>query len=160
MCGIVGYIGDRTVKSVLIEGLQKLEYRGYDSAGISVSNGDEINTIKTKGKIKELRKELDEIQLEGDFGIAHTRWATHGEPSQRNAHPHLDNSGKISIVHNGIIENYQGIKKLLNKEGIETKSETDSELIAHLISKFYEGDLESAVSRAIKILEGTFGIAV
>lgn len=160
MCGIVGYIGDKTVKSVLLEGLKKLEYRGYDSAGISVSNGSKIDTVKTKGKIVKLREEIDQIELEGNWGIAHTRWATHGEPSKKNAHPHLDNSGEISIVHNGIIENYQGIKKLLKEEGIKIKSDTDSELIAHLIAKFYDGDLESAVAHAVKILEGTFGIAV
>jgi glucosamine--fructose-6-phosphate aminotransferase (isomerizing) len=159
MCGIVGYIGDREVKSVLIEGLKKLEYRGYDSAGISVANGEAIDTIKTKGKIESLRKELDSINIQGKLGIAHTRWATHGEPTKVNAHPHLDNDGKIAIVHNGIIENYQSIKKLLKKDGIEPVSETDSELIAHLIAKFYDGDLETAIARTVKILEGTFGIA-
>ena len=160
MCGIVGYIGNREVKTTLLEGLKKLEYRGYDSAGISIANGNKIETIKTKGKIKNLSSEVDDVNIDGQRGIAHTRWATHGEPSQINAHPHSDSSGDIVIVHNGIIENYQGIKKLLSGEGVEITSDTDSELIAHLIAKFYEGDLQKAVMRTVKIIEGTLGIAV
>jgi len=160
MCGIVGYIGDRDIKDVLLTGLKRLEYRGYDSAGLSVSDGEEIETKKSKGKISRLVQKVEDDDCEGKLGIAHTRWATHGEPSQRNAHPHEDFTGEISIVHNGIIENYQGLKKLLTDEGIEIKSDTDSELIAHLISKFYEDSLEEAVIRASKTLEGTFGLAV
>ena len=158
MCGIIGYIGNKNVVPLLIDGLKKLEYRGYDSAGICVSDGTEINIVKNVGKITKLEKRQELNKLKGSIGIAHTRWATHGEPNEINAHPHFDCKGDISIVHNGIIENYQALKDLLEKEGHNIVSETDSEIIAHLIEKFYSGNIEDAVIKALNNLEGTFGL--
>ncbi len=160
MCGIIGYVGDKKIVPLLIEGLKKLEYRGYDSAGICVLDGGMLKSIKDKGRISELEKEEPLKWISGNAGIAHTRWATHGKPDEINAHPHFDCKKEIAIVHNGIIENYQSLKKLLIKEGHMISSETDSEIIAHLIEKFYEGDLEEAVTRVLKLLEGTYGLAV
>ncbi len=159
MCGIIGYIGNRQTVPILISGLHKLEYRGYDSAGICIL-GENLKTIKRKGQILELEKEKKLNKLKGVAGIAHTRWATHGEPNRKNAHPHLDCNREIAIVHNGIIENYQTLKKLLEKEGHTIKSNTDSEVIAHLIEKFYKNDLEKAVVKTLSLLKGTFGLAV
>ena len=160
MCGIIGYIGNKNVVPLLIDGLKKLEYRGYDSAGICVSDGTEINIVKNVGKITKLEKRQELNKLKGSIGIAHTRWATHGEPNEINAHPHFDCKGDISIVHNGIIENYQALKDLLEKEGHNIVSETDSEIIAHLIEKFYSGNIEDAVIKALNNLEGTFGLLI
>lgn len=161
MCGIIGYIGTRPTVPLLISGLQKLEYRGYDSAGICVVGSDgSLRTVKRKGKIDKLAKSKEIKNLEGSIGIAHTRWATHGEPSEKNAHPHLDCKNEIAIVHNGIIENQQSLKKLLIKHGHKLQSDTDSEIIAHLIEKFYQGDLEFAVRQALKLIEGAFGLAI
>ena len=160
MCGIIGYIGDKKIGDVLVGGLKKLEYRGYDSAGICVSDGKTMSFFRKKGKISDFEKEIESKNLSGNFGIAHTRWATHGEPSERNAHPHLDCKNEIAIVHNGIIENFHLLKILLEKEGHKIISETDSEIIAHLIEKFYSGNLEEAVTNSIKSMEGAFGIAV
>jgi len=160
MCGIIGYIGDKKIDRVLVGGLKKLEYRGYDSAGICVSDGKSLNLFRRKGKISEFEKDIESGNFSGNIGIAHTRWATHGEPSERNAHPHLDCRNEIAIVHNGIIENFHLLKILLEKEGHKISSETDSEIIAHLIEKFYSGNLEEAVINAIKLMEGAFGIAV
>lgn len=160
MCGIIGYIGNKNVVPLLIDGLKKLEYRGYDSAGICVSDGTEINIVKNVGKITKLEKRQELNKLKGSIGIAHTRWATHGEPNEINAHPHFDCKGDISIVHNGIIENYQALKDLLEKEGHNIISETDSEIIAHLIEKFYSGNIEDAVIKALNNLEGTFGLLI
>lgn len=160
MCGIVGYIGDKDSTPILLKGLQKLEYRGYDSAGICVSENDSLVSIKRKGRIDQLAKDKDIKKLHGSLGIAHTRWATHGEPNEKNAHPHLDCQGQIAIVHNGIIENHQVLKQLLVKHGHDIKSDTDSEIIAHLVEKFYQGDLEKAVLKALDLIEGAFGIAV
>ncbi|MBI9099622.1 MAG: glutamine--fructose-6-phosphate transaminase (isomerizing) [Spirochaetaceae bacterium] len=159
MCGIVGYCGDKLASEVLLSGLKRLEYRGYDSSGISVNSGNKLSIIKKTGKIKNLRDAVPE-NLPGHFGIGHTRWATHGGVTDINAHPHSDSSEKIAVVHNGIIENYTGLKEKLLREGYVFKSETDSEVLAHLISKFYEGDLESAVKSALSLVKGTYGIIV
>jgi len=159
MCGIIGHIGEKNSVPILIEGLKKLEYRGYDSAGISIVENKKLLTIKSKGKIKELEEKLPK-NLNSNFGIAHTRWATHGEPNEINAHPHIDCKNEIAIVHNGIIENYQSLKKLLENEGHKIISKTDSEILVHLIEKFYKGNLEEAVMNALKIVEGAFGLAV
>ncbi len=159
MCGIVGYCGPGPASEVLLEGLKRLEYRGYDSAGICVDVDDELKVIKKKGKIKDL-KEIVPEDLDGHSGIGHTRWATHGEVNDRNAHPHMDDSGKVVLVHNGIIENYEGIKRRLKKEGHTFLSDTDSEVIAHLIASLYQGNLEAAVRKSAFLLKGTYGIAV
>ena len=160
MCGIIGYIGNKNATPLLINGLKRLEYRGYDSAGICVKNARELQLLKRKGKISKLENEPTLKEIVGNIGIAHTRWATHGEPNEINAHPHLDCKGEIAIVHNGIIENYYALKELLEREGHKFVSETDSEVIAHLIEKFYAGNLEKAVIRALKLIEGAFGLAV
>jgi len=157
MCGIIGYCGPKPAAELLVEGLRRLEYRGYDSAGIAVGSNDGITVIKRKGKIRELRQAIPD-NLGGNYGIGHTRWATHGGVNDTNAHPHTDCTGKIVIAHNGIIENYTGLKEILKKEGHVFKSETDSEVIAHLIEKYYKGDLERAVKEALSLLEGTYGI--
>ncbi|MBT6691676.1 glutamine--fructose-6-phosphate transaminase (isomerizing) [Candidatus Parcubacteria bacterium] len=160
MCGIIGYIGNKDITPLLLDGLQKLEYRGYDSAGICVSDKQQLKTVKAKGKISELAKKVKSKTLNGAIGIAHTRWATHGEPNEANAHPHLDCKQELAIVHNGIIENHQALTELLKKEGHKIKSQTDSEIIAHLVEKFYKNDLEAAVRQALKLIEGAFGLAV
>ena len=160
MCGIIGYIGDKKIMPVLIDGLKKLEYRGYDSAGVCVKEKDELVTIKEKGRVQELEKQIDPNSFFGNIGIAHTRWATHGEPNKINAHPHLDCKNEIAVVHNGIIENYHSLKEFLEKEGHKFNSQTDSETIVHLIEKFYAGNLEEAVAKALKLVEGAFGLAV
>jgi len=160
MCGIVGYIGSRPALPILLGGLKRLEYRGYDSAGISILNSDGIKTVKSVGKIQALENRLKAVKFDGHSGIAHTRWATHGEPTESNAHPHLSQDGNIALVHNGIIENYAYVKKVLESEGVEFVSETDTEVIAHWISRFYKGNLGEAVMAALESLEGTFGLAV
>ncbi|MCD6528628.1 glutamine--fructose-6-phosphate transaminase (isomerizing) [bacterium] len=160
MCGIIGYIGDKNAAPILIEGLKKLEYRGYDSCGICVIKNGKLVVFKKRGKISQLEKKKELRNTKGNIGIGHTRWATHGRPSQINAHPHLDCKKEIAIVHNGIIENYQSLKKILEKEGHKIISETDSEIIAHLIEKFYFKDLKEAVIKAIKLIEGAFGLVV
>lgn len=159
MCGIVGYTGPRRAAPILVEGLKRLEYRGYDSAGIVVQSGSELRIVKTVGKIAQLKAAVP-ADMPGVCGIGHTRWATHGGVTNANAHPHRDPSGKIALVHNGIVENYRGIKEKLLAKGAVFESETDSEVIAHLIARFYEGDLEKAVKAAVLRLEGTYGIAV
>ncbi|MCL2219145.1 MAG: glutamine--fructose-6-phosphate transaminase (isomerizing) [Chitinispirillia bacterium] len=162
MCGIVAYIGSKPALPILINGLKRLEYRGYDSAGVSVLSGGAVVTVKSVGKIAELEKKAAarKAELDGILGVSHTRWATHGEPSEANAHPHLSADGKIAVVHNGIIENYVSVKKILESEGVKFASETDTEVIAHWISRFYRGNLGEAVREALKSLEGTFGLAV
>jgi glucosamine--fructose-6-phosphate aminotransferase (isomerizing) len=157
MCGIIGYCGPREAGQILVEGLKRMEYRGYDSAGIAVCDGDAITVVKRKGKIASLR-EIIPPHLPGTYGIGHTRWATHGEVNDINAHPHINCAGDIAVVHNGIIENYNALKEKLIAEGHVFRSETDSEVIPHLISTFYEGDLETAVKKAIQLLSGTYGI--
>lgn len=161
MCGIVGYIGNRDASSVLLSGLKRLEYRGYDSSGIAVAHSDgTLEMEKATGKIASLEKKLGEHPLRSNIGIAHTRWATHGAPTENNAHPQVSFDGKIMVVHNGIIENYVQIKKKLEADGVKFKSETDTEVVAHLIAKLYRGDIKSAVLAALNRLEGTFGLAV
>lgn len=160
MCGIVGYIGFREAMPILLDGLKRLEYRGYDSAGISVISGRKLETARASGKISELEGILKQQPMHGFLGIGHTRWATHGAPTERNAHPHVSFDGKIAVVHNGIIENYAALKAKLVEEGIEFKSDTDTEVVAHLIARFYQGDLKKAVLQALAKLEGAFGLAI
>ena len=163
MCGIVGYIGNRELKSVLLNGLYKLEYRGYDSAGIVSFNHDHLEVYKTVGKIKELENVLNGTTLTGAIGIGHTRWATHGEPNQVNAHPHIDCKGEVAVVHNGIIENYDELRDLLVKRGHHFRSVTDTEVIAHLVEEEMANDsyeLEGAVRNAVKQLKGSFAVGV
>ena len=159
MCGIVGITGDKQVAPILVEGLKRLEYRGYDSAGIAVANGG-LRTVKCKGKINALEAAMVGVEMSGTCGIAHTRWATHGPPNEINAHPHLDNKSRIAVVHNGIIENFQALKTRLADSGHSFCSDTDSEVLAHLISELYDGNIEDAVRQALKLVEGTYGIAV
>ncbi|QUH25540.1 glutamine--fructose-6-phosphate transaminase (isomerizing) [Serpentinicella alkaliphila] len=160
MCGIVGYIGRNEATPILIEGLEKLEYRGYDSAGVAVYNNDEITVRKFKGRLKVLEENLNVEPLKGTLGIGHTRWATHGEPNDVNAHPHTNVKGDIAVVHNGIIENYLKLKDWLIKEGKVFISETDTEVIAHLIDYYYEGNLVDAVQKAVRRMEGAYAIGV
>ena len=162
MCGIVGYIGEKNCVPIIIEGLKRLEYRGYDSAGIGIINGKECKVIKTKGKVSELEKLVHTEKLESNLGIGHTRWATHGEPSIVNAHPHLNKEKTLFLIHNGIIENYLSLKKGLLKEGYEFRSETDTEVLAHLIDHYLKlkHTLFQAVRYALNEVEGTYGIAV
>ncbi|HMB71866.1 MAG TPA: glutamine--fructose-6-phosphate transaminase (isomerizing) [bacterium] len=163
MCGIVGYIGGETILPILLEGLKRLEYRGYDSAGVSVVDGEHIYTQKTAGKISALEQLIagnGKLNGHGGVGIAHTRWATHGAPTTINAHPHSDRNNKIAVVHNGIIENYRYLKKQLEDAGVELTTDTDTEVLAQLIGHFYEGDLEDSVRLALKRVEGTYGLAV
>jgi len=161
MCGIVGYIGDRPAVPLLIDGLKRLEYRGYDSAGICVVVGDRLETRKTAGKISRLEAVLREQGTpEGTCGIAHTRWATHGAPTTTNAHPHADCAGRFAVVHNGIIENAGTLRRKLEELGHEFRTETDTEVLSHLIEEAYEGKLEEAVRAALRQVEGTYGIAV
>jgi len=160
MCGIVGYIGDVQATPVLLRALKKLEYRGYDSAGIAVMNGTEITVRKAKGQLHMLEEKIAQEEIPGTMGIGHTRWATHGEPSDINSHPHTDISGKIAIVHNGIIENYMALKSRLQAKGIVFRSQTDTEVIAHLINSHYEGDLFEAVMRTLKDLEGSYALGI
>ncbi|MBO7414299.1 MAG: glutamine--fructose-6-phosphate transaminase (isomerizing) [Fibrobacter sp.] len=160
MCGIVAYIGTNEALPILVGGLKKLEYRGYDSSGVALIDGGTIKAVKASGKIKELEDKLKVDPPKGTIGIAHTRWATHGAPTVENAHPHTSYNGKISIVHNGIIENYASLKARLISDGVKFNSETDTEVVAHLIARFYNGDLKTAVIKALALVEGTFGLAV
>lgn len=158
MCGIIGYLGGQPAKQILIDGLKKLEYRGYDSAGICILENNNFIINKKVGPVNQLAKAvLDETTL-GSIGLAHTRWATHGAPTEKNAHPHFSCNQEIVIVHNGIIENYQALKSVLIKEGHNFLSETDSEVLAHLVEKFYTGRLEEAVSKALKLVVGSYGL--
>jgi glucosamine--fructose-6-phosphate aminotransferase (isomerizing) len=162
MCGIIGYIGNKSVVPILLDGLKQLEYRGYDSAGIAILNNDKIKILKRSGKIKDLieiiggTSDLNRARL----GIGHSRWATHGAPTNINAHPHTDCNNNITLVHNGIIENFAVLKEKLIEEGHIFKSETDTEVAVHLIEKYYEGDLKEAVLRALKELKGSFALGV
>ena len=159
MCGIVAYTGDHPAKEILIEGLKRLEYRGYDSSGIFIQHASPY-LARAVGKVAELERRVWDSAPDGVAGIAHTRWATHGKPSEENAHPHADCAGKLFLVHNGIIENYQGLKKHLMEAGHRFKSETDTEVLTHLIEARYQGDLPAAVQKALLEVHGTFGIAV
>ncbi|HKU24163.1 MAG TPA: class II glutamine amidotransferase, partial [Candidatus Sulfotelmatobacter sp.] len=165
MCGIVGYVGKKSVVPVILEGLRRLEYRGYDSAGIAVCDGDGLQLRRAEGKLRNLEESIRQKPLEGTYGIGHTRWATHGRPTEENAHPHRDCSGKIVVVHNGIVENYLSLKKKLTEEGHKFTTETDTEIIAHLVEKYSSptnGDcsLEDAVRKSVKQLSGVFALAV
>ena len=158
MCGIIGYIGEKQAPQILIEGLKRLEYRGYDSAGLAVVDNGTIKIKRNEGKLEHLERALSEHPLKGQVGIGHTRWATHGKPSETNAHPHK--AGSIVVVHNGIIENYLDLKKMLEKEGHTFKSETDTEIIAHLIQSYlFKGKgFEQSVRSALKKIKGSYAI--
>ncbi|MCZ6767112.1 MAG: glutamine--fructose-6-phosphate transaminase (isomerizing) [bacterium] len=159
MCGIIGYVGGSQALPILLEGLKRLEYRGYDSAGVAVVDDGDLRIKKREGKIAELEKTLIGEKCPGTTGIAHTRWATHGQPNTVNAHPHIDGTNTIAVIHNGIIENYRSIKTRLQNEGREFKTETDTEVIVYLVEYFYDGkNLEDAVQKAVSQLEGTYGL--
>ena len=160
MCGIVGYLGHRQATEVLIEGLSKLEYRGYDSAGVAVNNGNELEIRKFKGRLAILAEDLEKNPIHGGLGIGHTRWATHGEPSDVNSHPHFNMDRTIAVVHNGIIENYMELKEELQAEGVVFLSQTDTEVVAHLVDKYYEGNLLDAVYKATERLRGAYALGV
>lgn len=165
MCGIVGYIGKSSAPQALINGLRRLEYRGYDSAGMATIEDDRIVRCRAKGKVAALHAKIrldwkESLHKTAQIGIAHTRWATHGQPNEANAHPHLDQAGRIALVHNGIIDNYQSLRQRMLSEGHQFHSETDTEVVAHLIGECYRGDLLQAVCEALPQLKGTFGIAV
>ncbi len=158
MCGIVGYIGPDRAADILLDGLRRLEYRGYDSAGVAVLDGGELHLRRSVGKIVELDRVISEDPVTGSTGIGHTRWATHGKPSEENAHPHRDCSGRLVIVHNGIIENYRTLKEGLIHGGHQLASETDTEVIAHVIEESYEGDLHEAVRKSLVRIEGVYAL--
>ena len=160
MCGIIGFTGQREVAPILIEGLKRLEYRGYDSSGMVVSDGNKLVMRKKAGRIIELAKAVAAQPVHGTCGISHTRWATHGGATDKNAHPHFDTAGHIAVVHNGVIENYMTLKNGLQEDGIDFRSDTDTEVLAHLISHYYDGDLLSAVKQALTLVKGTYGLAV
>ena len=164
MCGIVGYIGHRDAYPIIIKGLQRLEYRGYDSAGVALFDGADINLAKTKGKVEDLKKKAEStISLSGNLGIGHTRWATHGVPNDVNSHPHFSNSGNLVIIHNGIIENYESVKKELIKRGYTFKSDTDTEVLVNLIEEVQKTEdvkLGKAVQIALNQVVGAYAIAV
>lgn len=160
MCGIVGYIGPKQAQSILIEGLSKLEYRGYDSAGLAIFDGTGIHVKKSKGRLKDLETKLETNALAGQIGIGHTRWATHGKPSDENSHPHVDHANKFAVVHNGIIENYMELKEELIAEGYQFASQTDTEVIAKLMAKHWNGDLVSTVQKVIELLDGAYALGV
>ena len=158
MCGIVGYIGPRQAAGLLLEGLRRLEYRGYDSAGIAVVNGRGLKIMKAAGKLSVLEEQMKEQMPQGTIGIGHTRWATHGAPTTTNAHPHTDQSGRIAVIHNGIIENSGVLRKALEQRGHTFKSETDTEVLAHLVGELYQGNLEEAVATALRDVDGAYGL--
>ena len=161
MCGIVGYVGEKQAAPILLDGLSKLEYRGYDSAGIAVFDGEKINMTKAKGRLKVLEEIThDGRTMPGILGIGHTRWATHGEPSDVNAHPHLNKDGSIAVVHNGIIENYLKLKKKLVNKGYEFISDTDTEVIAHLLDYYYDGNPLRAITKVMHRMEGSYALGI
>jgi len=160
MCGIVGYTGSKNAVPILLDGLKRLEYRGYDSAGIAILGENDIIIDKVAGKVEMLSRKIEKKHYDSRTGIAHTRWATHGAPNDINAHPHLDCSGKLAVVHNGVIENYRSLKIYLEKKGHQFYTETDTEVLAHLFEEYYKGDLFEAVREALLNVEGTYGIAV
>ena len=160
MCGIIGYVGERKAAPILFEALKMLEYRGYDSAGLCTISNNRIITEKDIGKLDEIEKKIDFNLMNGNVGISHCRWATHGPVTKENAHPHSDTEGKISIVHNGIIENFSELKEKLAKKGHKFKSETDTEVVAHLIKDSYNGDIEKATMEALKKIEGSYALGV
>ncbi len=161
MCGIIGFTGKLQAAPVLLEGLERLEYRGYDSAGIAVSDGHEMRIVKAKGRLAILKEKTDGGKsIPGSIGIGHTRWATHGKPSDENSHPHVSESGRIAIVHNGIIENYAQLKEMLTKRGYSFRSETDTEVVAQLIDYYYKGNLLEAVAEAVRELTGSYALGI
>ena len=160
MCGIIGYVGDRLAAPILLEGLKRMEYRGYDSSGMALMEPGGLLFEKSAGKIKRLEETLADREFTSTVGIAHTRWATHGEPTDLNAHPHLDCEEKIALVHNGIIENYATLRELLKGRGHRFRTDTDTEILCHLVEEYYDGDLVHAVQVALRQVEGTYGIAV
>ncbi len=160
MCGIIGHVGQRESLPILMAGLRRLEYRGYDSAGVAVLNAGQLGVVKAVGKIKSLERSLQGQEIAGSIGIAHTRWATHGEPSVTNAHPHLDSDNEIALVHNGVIENYRTLKEFLSRSGIKFVSDTDTEVLTKLVKYHYTDSLTDAVRIALGQVEGTYGIAV
>src|SRR5215467_10935236 len=161
MCGIVGYIGARKAVPIILDGLKRLEYRGYDSAGLAVVGDDgNLAVRRASGKLRNLEDAVRMSPIEGGYGIGHTRWATHGRPTEENAHPHRDCTGEIVVVHNGIVENYLSLKQQLQDEGHKFVTETDTEIIAHLVEKHLNGNLESAVRAAVHELSGVFALAV
>ncbi len=162
MCGIVGYLGTKQAYPILIEGLKRLEYRGYDSAGVALQQNDDghLAVVKAQGRIARLEERMQGQDTSGRLGIAHTRWATHGAPTDVNAHPHTDASGRLAVVHNGIIENWSALRRLLESDGVEFASDTDTEVLAHLFARYYEGNLEKAVQAGLAKVRGAYGIAV
>src|SRR5215217_1716637 len=161
MCGIIGYIGTKPVLPVLIDGLRRLEYRGYDSAGVAVVRHGQIELRRSAGKLSRLEEIINSSPIDGEYGVGHTRWATHGRPTEENAHPHRDCTGRIVVVHNGIIENYLDLKHELEREGHRFVTETDTEIVAHLIEREMKDDgLESAVRRALLVLRGLFALVL
>ncbi|KAF0207791.1 MAG: glutamine--fructose-6-phosphate transaminase (isomerizing) [Actinomycetota bacterium] len=160
MCGIVGYVGPRQASDVLLGGLARLEYRGYDSAGAAIMSEDELVVVRRVGKLVNLREAIAGKPVPGTVGIGHTRWATHGAPNEENAHPHVDCSGKIAVVHNGIIENYMELREELAANGHVLRSETDTETVAHLVESYYEGDLTAAVIKTVRRLTGAYALAI
>ncbi len=160
MCGIVGYIGYDNATPLLVNGLKKLEYRGYDSAGIAVHSGTQLDVVKASGKLQALSDKLNTMKLDGCLGIGHTRWATHGKPSEKNAHPQVSQSGKFAVVHNGIIENYLALKDELQKKGLSFCSDTDTEVVAHLLEYYYDGDIISTVEKLMQKIEGAYALGI
>src|SRR5438045_8285539 len=162
MCGIVGYIGTRKAVPIVLDGLKRLEYRGYDSAGIAVVGDDgELTVRRASGKLRNLEDAIRMNPIEGEYGIGHTRWATHGRPTEENAHPHRDCTGRIVVVHNGIIENYLDLKHELQRQGHEFVTETDTEIVAHLVEREMKDDgLENAVRRALMLMRGLFALVL
>ncbi len=161
MCGIVGYVGGRRdATAVLLEALRRLEYRGYDSAGIAVQNGPALVTRKLAGRVQALADALERRPVHGRSGIAHTRWATHGAPSDRNAHPHLDCTGRFAVVHNGIIENADALRTMLERSGHRFETETDTEVLAHLLEEAPGATLQAKLIAALAHVKGTYGLAV
>lgn len=160
MCGIAGYIGSKEAMPILIDGLEKLEYRGYDSAGIAVMGNGRLSVCKAKGRLSNLKERLKDAPLHGAIGIGHTRWATHGEPSDLNAHPHTDVKGDIAVVHNGIIENHEYLRERLEKKGCVFVSQTDTEVVAHLLHTLYEGDMLKTLQKAAGLLKGSYALGI
>ena len=161
MCGIVGYIGESQAAPILLDGLSKLEYRGYDSAGIAVFDGSKINMSKAKGRLKVLSELThDGETLPGSIGIGHTRWATHGAPSDINSHPHFNEAKSIAVVHNGIIENYIKIKKMLEGKGYKFVSDTDTEVVVHLLDYYYKGNALEAITKVMHRVEGSYALGI
>lgn len=160
MCGIIGFVGETDAPRIIIDGLKKLEYRGYDSAGLAVLNNNKLQLAKAKGRVADLEAKVLDKQLTGGLGIGHTRWATHGQPSEANSHPHTNQAQTIAVVHNGIIENYQELKTKLLKQGVKFRSQTDTEVVAHLIDQYMTGDLLEAVAQAVRQLQGSFALGV